>query len=216
MALRTSNWLLCSLLRGIAAAILIASIAALGACATSSTAPAQTDNGNINAGKSVVPQASLPAAKVDPSANTITLQKTLAEYNKTWRIEYPLRRELADKCPTSTSYSYGMRMLQPASFRGSFSDSVQKIYGTTTDFVVIAVAANSAASKAKIIEGDRITKIGSISANQADAGPTLASKSKLWSKPYDVALIRDGQQLAVTIKPDLICDIALSRTSRSK
>ena len=166
------------------------------------------------------PEVSTPPPAVakpplDPATASIQLSKLLADYTTSWRTEYALRLELAKTCAYTTSYSYGMRMLQPATFKGDFSESVQKRYGLTTDFIVIAVANNSAASRAKIQEGDRITKIGVISSVQPDAGRLLAAQSKRWSKPYEVNLNRTGQDMAVTITPDKLCDVPSTKnTSR--
>ena len=145
----------------------------------------------------------------DPVTADKSLEKILSDYTQKWRQDYPTRLALAKKCPASKSYNYGMRMLQPATFQGEFADAVQRRYGKTTDFIVIAVAANSAAAKVKITQGDRITRIGSVKSTQTNAGPSLAEQSRKWSKPYEIALLRDGRETVVTLTPDQICDIPL-------
>jgi C-terminal processing protease CtpA/Prc len=120
-----------------------------------------------------------------------------------------MRRQLAPKCTTTTGYSYGMRMLQPASFQGDFAEAVKKKYGNTTDFIVIAVAKDSAAAKLKIVEGDRIVQVGRVKSTQPNAGKLLGGEVRKWSTPYDVVVMRDGKPVTMKLQPDRICEIPL-------
>jgi C-terminal processing protease CtpA/Prc len=189
---------------------LAALVALFSACSTKTPAPAQPP---VAASKpppspapsvEVKPSAPPPPAEVDKSLDSI-----LSEYTKKWRNDYPLRMNLAAKCANSRSYSYGMRMLQPATFTGDFAESVQRKYGNTTDFIVIAVGPNSAAAKAGIFTGDRIVQVGTVKSTQANAGKTLAERSRKWSKPYEVVLLKNSKPVTVTLTPDAICEIPL-------
>jgi C-terminal processing protease CtpA/Prc len=138
-----------------------------------------------------------------------SLDSILTEYTRKWRQDYPMRRQLAGKCATTTGYSYGMRMLQPASFQGDFAEAVKKKYGNTTDFIVIAVAKDSAAAKLQIVEGDRIIQVGKVKSTQPNAGKLLGGEVRKWSTPYDVVVMRDGKPVTMKLKPDRICEIPL-------
>ena len=194
-------------------AVLIVSLG-LAACVSpppsGSPSPQAEPRSTVPAPRTGPPSVSAPSAStIDPIVADKSLEKILSDYTQKWRQDYPLRLSLARKCPTSKSYNYGMRMLQPATFQGEFSDAVQRRYGKTTDFIVIAVAANSAAAKAQIAQGDRITRIGTVSSTQTNAGPKLAEQSRRWSNPYDVVLVKDGRETTVKLTPDLVCDVPL-------
>lgn len=191
---------------------LVTLAALFSACSTKTPAPAQPPVGASkpsaspppSAGVEVKPTLPAPPAEVDKSLDTI-----LSDYTKKWRNDYPLRMNLAARCATSRSYSYGMRMLQPATFTGDFAESVQRKYGNTTDFIVIAVGPNSAAAKAGIFTGDRIVQVGTVKSTQVNAGKTLAERSRKWSKPYEVVLLKNSKPVTVTLTPDAICEIPL-------
>jgi C-terminal processing protease CtpA/Prc len=189
--------------------ILLALAALVSACATKTAPttqqpPVATTKPVPNSNVEVKPSVPAPPAEVDKSLETI-----LGDYTKKWRNDYPLRMNLAAKCAAPRSYSYGMRMLQPATFTGDFAESVQRKYGNTTDFIVIAVAPNSAAARTGIFTGDRIVQVGSVKSTQPNAGRTLAEKSRKWSKPYEVVLIKNNKPVSLTLTPDAICEIPL-------
>jgi hypothetical protein len=150
-----------------------------------------------------------PSAPLPPEVAEKSLDSILSDYTKKWRQDYPLRMKLAAKCPASKGYSYGMRMLQPATFQGEFADAVKRKYGNTTDFIVIAVAPGSAAAKLNIAVGDRLVQVGRVKSTQPDAGKTLATESRKWSAPYSVVALRSGKEVPLTLKPDLLCEIPL-------
>jgi hypothetical protein len=150
-----------------------------------------------------------PSVPLPPEVAEKSLDTILTEYTKKWRQDYPLRMKLAAKCPASKGYSYGMRMLQPATFQGDFADAVKRKYGNTSDFIVIAVASGSAASKLNIAVGDRLIQVGRVKSTQVDAGKTLGVESRKWSAPYEVVALRGGQAVSMSLKPDLLCEIPL-------
>jgi hypothetical protein len=149
------------------------------------------------------------SAPLPPEVAEKSLDSILNDYTKKWRQDYPLRMKLAAKCPSTKGYNYGMRMLQPATFQGDFADAVKRKYGNTTDFIVIAVAPDSAAAKLKITVGDRLVQVGRVKSTQPDAGKTLGVESRKWARPYDVVVIRGGQPVTMSLKPDLLCEIPL-------
>jgi C-terminal processing protease CtpA/Prc len=150
-----------------------------------------------------------PPQVATPEVVEKSLDSILSDYTKKWRQDYPLRQKLAAKCPASKGYSYGMRMLQPATFQGEFADAVKRKYGNTTDFIVIAVAPGSAASKIGIATGDRLVQVGNVKSTQANAGKTLGEQSRKWANPYDVVVMRAGQPVTMQLKPDQLCEIPL-------
>jgi membrane-associated protease RseP (regulator of RpoE activity) len=126
-----------------------------------------------------------------------------------WKRDYPLRLQLATSCPTATSYSYGMRLVHPLTYAGEFLDVIQQRHGLANEFIVIAVAPDSAAARVRVVPGDRIIRIGTIRADSPNAGRRLADESRKWNTPYDIVVMRDGKALAVSLKPDRICEINL-------
>ncbi len=153
--------------------------------------------------------APIPPPKQAPSTEEKSLNTILSDYTNKWRKDYPLRVQLAPKCPASKGYSYGMRLIQPASFQGDFAEAVKRKYGNSTDFIVIAVASGFAASKVGIVEGDRVVQISRVRSTQANAGKTIGEQSRRWSTPYDVVLLRNDKEVTVKLKPDLLCEIPL-------
>jgi hypothetical protein len=198
------------------AATLILVLVGLGACATqpstqgpSPSATPKRDSETRPAPPAATPAPSPPSAPLPPEVAEKSLDSILSDYTKKWRQDYPLRVKLGPKCPASKGYSYGMRMLQPATFQGDFADAVKRKYGNTTNFIVIAVAPGSAAAKLNIAVGDRLLQVGRVKSTQPDAGKTLATESRKWSAPYSVVALRDGKEVLMTLKPDLLCEIPL-------
>jgi hypothetical protein len=193
-------------------------VAILSACATQPStrgpSPSATPAGSAKRDPEVKPAqpAVTPppqAAPLPPEVAEKSLDSILSDYTKKWRQDYPLRIKLGAKCPSSKGYSYGMRMLQPATFQGDFADAVKRKYGNTTDFIVIAVAPDSAAAKLNINVGDRLLQVGRVKSIQNDAGKTLSVESRKWSTPYDVVVMRGGQPVKMSLKPDLLCELPL-------
>jgi hypothetical protein len=193
-------------------------VAMLSACATQPStrgpSPSATPAGSVKRDPEVKPAPPAvtpppPAAPLPPEVAEKSLDSILSDYTKKWRQDYPLRIKLAAKCPSSKGYSYGMRMLQPATFQGDFADAVKRKYGNTTDFIVIAVAPGSAAAKLNITVGDRLLQVGRVKSIQNDAGKTLSVESRKWSTPYDVVVMRGGQPVKMSLKPDLLCELPL-------
>jgi C-terminal processing protease CtpA/Prc len=192
-------------------------LSVLGACASppSTNGPSPSATPKRDTDPRPAPPVAVPAPT--PSVSTPqtpevaekSLEAILSEYTKKWRQDYPLRVKLAAKCPTSKGYSYGMRMLQPSTFKGDFADAVKRKYGDTTDFIVIAVAPNSAASKLNINVGDRLVQVGRVTSNQTNAGKTLGEQSRKWSAPYDVVALRGGKEVVMSLKPDLLCEVPI-------
>jgi C-terminal processing protease CtpA/Prc len=196
-------------------------VALLGACSSKTAPPAKPQESTKSAPVDAKPiptaptnpQAQTPSASQAPAPVTPELEKSLdgilKDYTKKWRQDYPTRLSMAATCPSKRVYSYGMRMLHPATFQGTFADVVKQKYGNTSDFIVIAVAKSGAANKAEIMEGDRIVQIGTVKSTQVNAGKTLAERSLRWSKPYDVTFIRGGKTMVAKLTPDRICDVPL-------
>jgi membrane-associated protease RseP (regulator of RpoE activity) len=199
----------------------VACAALLGACSSKSPPPSKplesTKSVPADAKPVAQSQGPLPAPAPTltqvPAPVTPALEKSLdgilKDYTKKWRQDYPTRLSMSATCPAKRVYSYGMRMLHPATFQGTFSDVVKQKYGNTTDFIVIAVAKGGAAYKADIMDGDRIVQINGVKSTQFNAGKTLAERSLRWSKPYDITVIRGGKTMVVNLTPDRICDIPL-------
>jgi hypothetical protein len=199
--------------RGVAAAA-ITLTALLGACASQPTtkgpSPSATPRIESETRPAPPPVAQVPVPPPQtPEVVEKSLDMILGDYTKKWRQDYPLRMKLAAKCPSSKGYSYGMRMIQPATFQGEFADAVKRKYGNTTDFIVIAVAQGSAAAKLNIVVGDRLLRVGSVKSTQANAGKTLGEQARKWATPYDVVVTREGKEATMQLKPDLICEIPL-------
>jgi hypothetical protein len=193
-------------------------VAMLGACATQPStqgpSPSATPAGSAKRDSDVKPAPQVvtappPGAPLPPEVAEKSLDSILSDYTKKWRQDYPLRMKLAAKCPSTKGYSYGMRMLQPATFQGDFADAVKRKYGNTTDFIVIAVAPDSAAAKLKIAVGDRLVQVGRVKSTQPDAGKTLGVESRKWATPYDVVALKAGQPVTMSLKPDLLCELPL-------
>jgi hypothetical protein len=198
---------------------LAAIVAMLSACATQPStqgpSPSATPAGSAKRDPEVKPAPPVviappaPSTPLPPAVAEKSLDSILSEFTKKWRQDYPLRMKLGAKCPSSKGYSYGMRMLQPATFQGDFAEAVKRKYGNTNDFIVIAVAPGSAAAKLNIVVGDRLVQVGKVKSTQNDAGKTLSVESRKWSAPYDVVVIKDGQPVKMTLKPDLLCELPL-------
>jgi hypothetical protein len=193
-------------------------LAALGACASqpttqgpspSATPKRDTDTRPTPPVATPTPSPAPPSTPLPPVVAEKSLDIILSDYTKKWRQDYPLRMKLAAKCPASKGYSYGMRMLQPATFKGDFADAVKRKYGDTTDFIVIAVAPNSAASKLNIVVGDKLVQVGRVKSTQVNAGKTLGEQSRKWAAPYDVVVIRNDKEVVMSLKPDLLCEVPL-------
>lgn len=198
------------------AAILILVFTGLGACANkpstqspSPSAPPKREPETRPTPPVASPPPPPPTAPLPPEVAEKSLDSILSDYTKKWRQDYPLRMKLGPKCPASKGYSYGLRMLQPATFQGEFADAVKRKYGNTTDFIVIAVAPGAAAAKLNIVVGDRLVQVGRVKSTQPDAGKTLATESRKWSAPYSVVVLRNGKEVPMTLKPDLLCEIPL-------
>jgi hypothetical protein len=198
------------------ATIFILVLAGLGACATqpstqgpSPSATPKREPESLPKPPVALPPPPPPSAPLPPEVAEKSLDSILSDYTKKWRQDYPLRMKLGAKCPASRGYSYGMRMLQPATFQGEFADAVKRKYGNTTDFIVIAVAPGSAAAKVNIAVGERLVQVGRVKSTQPNAGKTLATESRKWSAPYIVVVLRNGKEVPLTLKPDLICEIPL-------
>jgi hypothetical protein len=198
--------------------ILVTVLLGLGACASQPTtqgpSPSATPKRDADTRPTPpvatpAPPSTLPSAPLPPVVAEKSLDIILSDYTKKWRQDYPLRMKLAAKCPASKGYSYGMRMLQPATFKGDFADAVKRKYGDTTDFIVIAVAPNSAASKLNIAVGDRLVQVGRVKSTQTNAGKTLGEQSRKWATPYDVVVMRNDKEVVMSLKPDLLCEIPL-------
>jgi hypothetical protein len=196
------------------AATFILVLAGLGACATKPSTQGPSPSATPKREPETRPTPPLaspppPSTPLPPEVAEKSLDSILSDYTKKWRQDYPLRMKLGPKCPASKGYSYGMRMLQPATFQGEFADAVKRKYGNTTDFIVIAVAPDSAASKLNIAVGERLIQVGRVKSTQPDAGKTLATESRKWSAPYSVVALRGGKEVPMTLKPDLLCEIPL-------
>jgi hypothetical protein len=200
---------------GIAVAVTV-----LGACAsqpsTQGPSPNATPAGSVKRDSDVrqsAPSASTPpipqSTPLPPAVAETSLDTILKEYTKKWSQDYPLRMKLGAKCPASKGYSYGMRMLQPATFQGDFADAVRRKYGNTNDFIVIAVAPGSAAAKLNIVVGDRIVQVGPVKSTQPNAGKTLGMASRKWSTPYDIIALKGDKEVRMSLKPDLLCELPL-------
>jgi hypothetical protein len=143
-----------------------------------------------------------------PSA-TQELERFLQMELSQWRKDYAKRQGLSARCPAGVYYAYGMRLMQPSTFRGDYADLIKQRFGNGPEFLVIAVAERAAAKRAGILPGDRLIKVGPISANESDSARRVAAESRKWHKAYVITLERDGKTLSKTLTPDKLCDVKL-------
>jgi hypothetical protein len=137
------------------------------------------------------------------------LEQILQTELSAWRKDYAKRQRLSSSCPSGLYYSYGMRLIQPSSFRGDYADLVKQRYGSGTEFLVIATAEKAAAARAGILPGDRLMRVNTINANELDSAKRVASESRRWRQPYPITLERDGKIISKMLTPDKLCDVKL-------
>ncbi len=191
---------------------------ALSGCASGPRAPERApsteprrDAGSEPARQPLPGQSNAPRPSNNDSQQQVSqeLEQILQTELSTWRKDYAKRQRLAANCPSGLYYSYGMRLIQPSSFRGDYADLVKQRYGSGTEFLVIAIAEKAAAAKAGILPGDRLMKVGPISANELDSAKRVATESRRWRLAYTITLERDGKILSKTLTPDKLCDVKL-------
>jgi hypothetical protein len=189
----------------------------LGACASSGTkeptAPVQAPaKPPASAPGPSTPPPAAPATRQIPNSNAsavVDLEKILGDELSVWKKQYTQRRRLGANCPTTTSFNYGMRLLQPSSFRGDYADIVRQRYGDGSEFLVLAVADAGAAARAGVLPGDRISRIHTVKADQVESAKRVATESRSWHIAYTLDLERDGKRRTIRLSPDRLCDIKL-------
>ncbi len=158
-------------------------------------------------GQSTAPRARSVQETVVPEWQQ--LEQIFAKELAQWKREYVQKKKFANNCPGPVIYAYGMRLIQPSSFRGDYAALVRQRYGNGPEFLVIATADQGAAALSGILPGDRLTRIASIDARELDAAKRVAAESRRWRQPYTIWLERDGKQLNKKLQPDKLCDLKL-------
>jgi hypothetical protein len=207
--LQSSRWATCTLLASVA--IILQACAGTPRIEQSPqpTAPVQTRPSPVPAEPPGTTSGTTKQVPDNQQTATQELEQILQMELSQWRKDYAKRQRLGASCPAGIYYAYGMRLLQPSTFRGDYAELIKQRFGKGSEFLVIAVAERAAAKRAGILPGDRLIKVGPISANESDSARRVANESRKWRQAYAITLERDGKTFTKTLTPDKLCDVKL-------
>jgi membrane-associated protease RseP (regulator of RpoE activity) len=163
-------------------------------------------------------------SKIDESASDsekeiqreMALQQSLKRTVRANTVGHPILKHNASQCGDSVAASIGAIISNTSKFDKGMQSTASRLWGVTDKPTIIAVLKGSPAEQAGMMAGDQLSIIDS----KILTGPLVNDPMSAWAKPYKTAtpttiyVVRNGNEIALTVTPDAVCDFPIQVVSQ--
>jgi membrane-associated protease RseP (regulator of RpoE activity) len=140
----------------------------------------------------------------------VMFETGLAYHDRTIKVAYPLLKAAVPLCSTDTVYTLGIDPVNKYTLSKSMRPILEASYGIGEQLVILSIPPGSPADKAGLRKGDKILALGgqqpSTGHKANEAWRELEAQVLAAGEPVTLSIIRDAEQVEITLVPDQICN----------